>query len=59
MCNTLAYPSNVIKRLNVDTTRVSEVLHSEYGADGQSRTGTSVAHYPLKVARLPIPPHRQ
>ena len=32
---------------------------SECGADGQSRTGTSVAHYPLKVARLPIPPHRQ
>ena len=30
-----------------------------YGADSQSRTGTSVAHHPLKVARLPIPPYRQ
>ena len=29
-----------------------------FGADGRSRTGTSIAHYPLKIACLPIPPHR-
>ena len=29
-----------------------------YGAEGGSRTRTPVGHYPLKIARLPIPPLR-
>ena len=28
-----------------------------YGADGGTRTLTSYAHHPLKMACLPIPPH--
>ena len=38
---------------------ISRLVKLSYGADSQSRTGTSVAHHPLKVARLPIPPYRQ
>ena len=30
----------------------------KFGADGRSRTGTAKGHYPLKVACLPISPHR-
>ena len=30
----------------------------KYGAEGRSRTGTGVTHYPLKIACLPIPPLR-
>ena len=26
-------------------------------ADGETRTRTGVAHYPLKIACLPVPPH--
>ena len=29
-----------------------------YGADEQSRTATGYAHHPLKMACLPISPHR-
>ena len=28
-----------------------------HGADGGTRTRTSVAYYPLKIACLPVPPH--
>src|SRR5690606_15553197 len=29
-----------------------------FGAEGRTRTGTGYAHYPLKIACLPIPPLR-
>ena len=35
----------------------SVVMNIRHGADGGTRTRTSVAYYPLKIACLPIPPH--
>ena len=36
--------------------KAQEMLRFLLSAHDWSRTSTSVGHYPLKVARLPIPP---
>jgi hypothetical protein len=48
-----------LKELNNRLLRTSwDVAGRKIGADGRSRTGTPLRHYPLKIACLPIPPHR-
>ena len=44
------------KALNSSITAIQGSIKD--GAEGESRTRTTVGHYPLKIACLPIPPLR-
>ena len=50
-------PDCSIPRQSVHIIHTSQ-LQINIGTDGRTRTGTALGHHPLKVACLPIPPHR-
>ena len=54
---TIAHPSHKSKKaLNRSITAIQG--SAKDGAEGEIRTRTTVGHYPLKIACLPVPPLR-
>lgn len=54
---TIAHPSHKSKKaLNRSITAIQGFVKD--GAEGEIRTRTTVGHYPLKIACLPVPPLR-
>src|SRR5690606_7410610 len=53
-----AYPVETTMLFTLETKRLL-LEPFRIGAEGRTRTGTGYAHYPLKIACLPISPLRQ